>query len=73
MKKITFLTLLCILTLSSIAQNKFGYIDSSELLSVMPEKKTAETELQNFAKSSVIFLALKLGQNLLLFWMTMIQ
>ena len=51
MKKITLLTLLCILTLSSIAQNKFGYIDSQELLMLMPERKTAETEVQEFAKS----------------------
>ena len=51
MKKITFLLLLCILTLSSIAQNKFGYIDSQELLILMPERKAAETEVQNFAKS----------------------
>ena len=51
MKKITFLTLLYILTLSSIAQNKFGYVDSQELLMLMPERKTAETEVQEFAKS----------------------
>ena len=51
MKKITFLSLLCILTLSTIAQNKFGYIDSQELLMLMPERKTAETEVQDFAKS----------------------
>jgi outer membrane protein len=51
MKKIAFLTLLTFLTLSSIAQNKFGYIDSQELLLLMPERKTAETEVQNFAKS----------------------
>lgn len=51
MKKITFLTLLSLLTLSAIAQNKFGYIDSQELLILMPERKTAETEIQNFAKS----------------------
>ena len=51
MKKITFLALLCILTLSSSAQNKFGYIDSQELLMLMPERKTAETEVQEFAKS----------------------
>ena len=51
MKKIAFLTLLTFLTLSSIAQNKFGYIDSQELLLLMPELKTAETEVQNFAKS----------------------
>jgi len=51
MKKITLLTLLSFLTLTSIAQNKFGYIDSQELLLLMPERKTAETEVQNFAKS----------------------
>ena len=36
MKKITFLALLSVLTLSAIAQNKFGYIDSQELLMLMP-------------------------------------
>ena len=51
MKKITFFTLLSFLTLTSIAQNKFGYIDSQELLLIMPERKAAETEVQNFAKS----------------------
>ena len=51
MKKIIFLTLLSFLTLTSIAQNKFGHIDSQELLLLMPERKTAETEVQNFAKS----------------------
>jgi len=51
MKKITLLALLFIITLSSIAQNKFGYIDSQELLMLMPERKTAETEVQEFAKS----------------------
>ena len=51
MKKITFLALLSFLTLSSIAQNKFGYIDSQELLLLMPERKTAEEEVQTFAKS----------------------
>ena len=51
MKKNTLLALLSILTLSSIAQNKFGYIDSQELLMLMPERKAAETEVQNFAKS----------------------
>ena len=51
MKKIIFLTLLSFLTLSAIAQNKFGYIDSQELLMLMPERKAAETEVQSFAKS----------------------
>ena len=51
MKKITILTLLILFALSSIAQNKFGYIDSQELLMLMPERKKAETEVQDFAKS----------------------
>ena len=51
MKKIAFLTLLSLLTLHSISQNKFGYIDSQELLLLMPERKTAENEVQNFAKT----------------------
>ena len=51
MKKITFLALLSILTISSIAQNKFGYIDSQELLTLMPERVAAATEVENFAKS----------------------
>ncbi|MEC7863520.1 MAG: OmpH family outer membrane protein [Bacteroidota bacterium] len=51
MKNIAFLALLSFLTLNSIAQNKFGYIDSQELLILMPERKAAETEVQNFAKS----------------------
>ena len=53
MKKTTFFALLSFLTLSfsSIAQDKFGYIDSQELLLLMPERKTAETEVQEFAKS----------------------
>jgi len=51
MKKITFLALLSMLTLSTIAQNKFGYIDSQELLVLMPERKKAETDVQKLAKS----------------------
>ena len=50
-RKLILFSFLVLLTTSSFGQNKFGYIDSSELLSVMPEKKTAETELQDFAKS----------------------
>jgi len=51
MKKIISLALLSFLILNLNAQNKFGYIDSQELLLLMPERKTAETEVQNFAKS----------------------
>ena len=51
MKKLILVSFLAFLSISTIGQNKFGYIDSSELLSIMPEKKTAETVLQDFAKS----------------------
>ena len=44
MKKIISLALLSFLILNLNAQNKFGYIDSQELLLLMPERKTAETE-----------------------------
>ena len=45
MKKITFLALLSVLTLSSIAQNKFGHINAQEILLLMPETKEAEKKL----------------------------
>ena len=51
MKKIIFLTLITLLSLSMYGQNKFGYIDSQELLILMPERKAAEKEVQTFAKS----------------------
>ena len=31
------------------AQNKLGYIDSNELLVLMPESQSMQTELQNYA------------------------
>ncbi len=51
MKKILLLSLTLLITISSFSQNKFGYIDSQELLLLMPERKTAEEEVQTFAKS----------------------
>ena len=51
MKKIFILTLIGLLSINSYSQNKFGYIDSQELLLLMPERKTAEEEVQTFAKS----------------------
>ena len=51
MRKIIILSFLAILSVSSFGQSKFGYIDSGELLALMPERKTAEEELQTFAKS----------------------
>ena len=58
MKKITFLALLSILTLSTIAQNKFGHINAQEILLLMPETKQAETAL--LEKENNIKTALKL-------------
>ena len=51
MKKITLLALLSFLTLSSIAQNKFGYVEYPNLIMSMPEKKIARAEVANFAKN----------------------
>ena len=51
MKKTLLLSLTLLISISSFSQNKFGYIDSQELLLLMPERKTAEEEVQTFAKS----------------------
>ncbi|MBL6874765.1 MAG: OmpH family outer membrane protein [Flavobacteriales bacterium] len=51
MKKILLLSLTFLISISSFSQNKFGFIDSQELLLLMPERKTAEEEVQTFAKS----------------------
>ena len=51
MKKILLLRLTFLISISSFSQNKFGYIDSQELLLLMPERKTADEEVQTFAKS----------------------
>lgn len=50
MKK-TLLLLFILFTYSNNFAQKFGYIDSQELLLLMPERKTAENEVQEFAKS----------------------
>ena len=51
MKKILIFTIIALFSINSYSQNKFGYIDSQELLLLMPERKTAEEEVQTFAKS----------------------
>ena len=51
MKKLLILSMICLFTINSYSQNKLGYIDSQELLILMPERKTAEEEVQTFAKS----------------------
>ena len=50
MKKI-FILVISITMCISVKAQKFGYIDSQELLLLMPERKNAETEVQEFAKS----------------------
>ena len=51
MKKIILLLFITVLTNAISAQNKFGYLDSQEILLLMPEYKSAEKELQEFVKS----------------------
>ena len=52
MKKITFLTLIIsLLTLSAMAQNKFGHINKQELFMLMPEAKVIQKELEDFEKT----------------------
>ena len=46
MKKYICLTLLSVLTLSSIAQNKFGHINAQEVLMLMPEYKKMENTIK---------------------------
>ena len=51
MKKIILLLFITVLNNAMSAQNKFGYLDSQEILLLMPEYKSAEKELQEFVKS----------------------
>ena len=51
MKKTLLIICLGIATLfAAEAQNKLGYINSNELLSIMPESTEMQTELQSYAK-----------------------
>ena len=49
MKKLALLTLLGLLTFSTYAQ-KFGHLNAQELISIMPERDKAVSELQDYAK-----------------------
>jgi len=52
MKKfVLFLALGLFIGTATFAQSKFGYIDSRELLSAMPEVKKADTDVEAYAKS----------------------
>jgi outer membrane protein len=50
-KLVLFLACAFVVSSSVSAQVKFGYIDSRELLSAMPEKTKADSSLQLYAKS----------------------
>jgi outer membrane protein len=52
MKRILFLLAFVIVTLSSFGQ-KFGYVNSQELLLSLPEIKAADTELETYQKQLV--------------------
>ena len=49
MKKILLLIICSLLSVGTFAQ-KFGHINSAELLSLMPERTTAESTLQDYAQ-----------------------
>ena len=52
MKKIfTVAVVLFMMGTAAIAQNKFGYMNSLELLSLMPEVKSADTLIDKYAKT----------------------
>ena len=50
MKKILLNLLFLTTILSTQAQNKFGYLNSNELLAMMPESQSMQEELQSYAK-----------------------
>ena len=50
MKKLIIVFIALITAAPAFAQQKFGHIDSAALLELMPEKATAEKDLEAFAK-----------------------
>ncbi len=50
MKKVLVVIIALMMAAPTFAQQKFGHIDSSALLDLMPEKAKAEKELEAFAK-----------------------
>ena len=51
MKKILLLSLTLLISISSFSQNKFGYINSEEIMQLMPETKKFNEEIQTFSKT----------------------
>lgn len=50
MKKTIILAIMAVFTLPALAQQKFGHIDTAELVELMPEKTQAENNLKDLAK-----------------------
>jgi outer membrane protein len=50
MKKVFFVVVAIFMAYSASAQQKFGHVDSDELLEMMPEKAEAEKQMEAFAK-----------------------
>lgn len=59
LKQILFSTLILVFGVTGFAQktNKFGHINSNDLLIIMPEKDSAEAKLKDFAKQLELQLA----------------
>lgn len=55
-------------SINGIAQNKIGHINSQEILSVLPERVTAEQKVESFAKEKETFI-----QNLYLEYQSEVQ
>jgi outer membrane protein len=52
MKKIAFIILISVLTLSTYAQkSKFGHVDSNSIFSVMPERDQAQKAVEEYARA----------------------
>ena len=54
MKKIIVTIIICLITTISYSQYKLGYINSEELISLMPEAKQAEAQLSEMQKNADI-------------------
>ena len=49
MKKL-FLALMMLLPMAAMAQNKFGHVNSAEIMQAMPEFTTARNEIETLTK-----------------------
>jgi outer membrane protein len=53
MKKVSIAIALLLVSLGSFAQQKIGYINSQEIISLMPETKKATTEAETYKKTFI--------------------